>query len=205
MSREQRRHDRYQVRMPVSLASGRQTLEARTVDISFGGFFVTCEPLPPARQLVKAKFPVAGKRGKTFELMAMPVFLDPQGRVAGKPGCGLQLFGVDDAVRKQWEQLVRYAQALPEASGDSSEDIDLGHGPSEDWPEVRREIWVHVPDHEALKRLVSLELARGRLHARCTTELAGETVSDEPQTKRTSAAGRSASQRSSKSAGSGAP
>lgn len=189
MGREKRRHDRFFVRLPVTLIIGKSSFSAETVDVSFGGLFLRTSNPPPLRQLVKLTFPLPPE-DESIDLMAMAVFVDKN---ASPPGAGLKLFGLSPETQLRWEQFVNYVRALPRAKdppeSDLAEPVDTTEDMTPCLASLRPELRVTVRSPEDLLTIRSKEFRQGRIYVRTDRELDPSTQVDvlfeHPKTKET--------------------
>ena len=175
MSSEKRRHDRFYARLPVVLHMGRTQQRSETVDVSYGGLFVATSEPPPVRQLLTIEVTVP-EEDAPISLMAMPVFVDPDGSRSGAPGTGLKLFGVDKPTQDRWEKMVRHIRALPSTRpvpGNNGDADAPPPPPCHDgrWSHVLPEVLIRVDSTARLRTILLREFGRGRIYVRTPLEL----------------------------------
>jgi c-di-GMP-binding flagellar brake protein YcgR len=107
---DRRRHRRYLIETPARLYLGRKALVGSTVDVSFGGLFLSTEDRVPPRQLGRLGIELPPDRFQ-FECHAMTVHsIDAGAEGSWTPGIGLQLFALDPAATTVWTSFIRYVQ-----------------------------------------------------------------------------------------------
>lgn len=173
---EKRRHDRYLIRLPVELLTGKDSLPAETVDVSFGGLFIKTASPPPQRQLVKVKLNIP-PRDLELMVMAMAVFVGQPKPNETMTGVGLKLFGLDVKTQQIWEQFVRHVQTMPKTeivSPDKSTPLPLeeAKGP---WSALLPELRIITKSLQDLEKIVKRDFKRGRIYVRTNTVLTENT------------------------------
>ena len=107
----QRRYERFAVKMDATLIQGRKTTKGRVVDVSYTGLFFTTMRPPPLRDLVKIDIQMP--QGGTLRILGMAVHVVlPKKGNRRRSGVGVQLFGIGPEVRTEWDKFVngvRYA------------------------------------------------------------------------------------------------
>lgn len=100
---EQRRAERYPYRLPVTLVRGREEIPLLTEDVSYHGFFLATDDLPPIRHLLRMRLllPPFNRELSVFGMAVHHV-----AEFDRQPGVGVQLYALDRAARAVWENFV---------------------------------------------------------------------------------------------------
>lgn len=100
---EQRRAERYPFRLPVTLVRGREEIPLVTQEVSYHGFFLETDDLPPVRQLLRLRL-LLPPYDRALDVHAMVVH--HLAELDREPGIGVQLYALDRSARSVWENFV---------------------------------------------------------------------------------------------------
>ena len=159
-----RRDRRFPAQVPVTILSLRGDVSGVTENASYRGVLIRTEQSPPARQLVRLRIAVPGHGDIVTN--GMVVHLASVG--AGVTEVGVSFYGLDGQPRAAWEKFIQSLQASERpAAGDKAAPASSPAGPRE----AGRELVVAVASVDALERLVSRDIARGRLRIQADPSL----------------------------------
>lgn len=89
----------------MELLLKRQTIHARSADISFSGLYLLSPEAPPPRELIRIRVKLGAH--EAIDLFGMAVHIAKSKTPKGDYGAGIQLFGLDPSTKKRWEENVR--------------------------------------------------------------------------------------------------
>ena len=112
MSREHRRHHRYDVDLPARIVEGRSTTTGQVRNVSFDGLLVVTKTPPPVRKLLRMEVTVAPDE-EPIRVTAMAVHIAKRAE-GEETDVGIQLFGLAPEIRQQWDRfIVALRAAIP--------------------------------------------------------------------------------------------
>ncbi len=158
-----RREKRYLYETNVTIYLARSTIEAKSLDVSFRGFYLEADPPPAMRSFVRVRFETLGVHS-ALELSGMVVHRvsnEEEEEEHKQAGVGIQLYGNGDDVLKTWNAFIS-EMASRENSGSSEVGATIDLTPGYE-TEVNDEIQLELQSPEALFTMYACSIPTGHM------------------------------------------
>ena len=158
-----RREKRYLYETGVTIYLARSTVEAKSLDVSFRGFYLKADPPPAMRSFVRVRFEELGNH-TGLEISGMVVHRvdsSDEEEEDKHAGVGIQLYGNGDDVLKTWNNFIsEMASREPQTQEGEGTTVNLQAGYN---AEVNDEIQLVLADQEELFAMYACKIPTGHM------------------------------------------